>query len=657
MAILINDTAPRAQYTATSGQTVFAVPFEFFENADLKVYVGSALQASGYTVTGAGVTGGGSITFASGRTAGDVVTVTRDVPVKRVTDFPTSGPFNVDALNTDLDRLTAMVQQQETLDTRSLRIDSFDAPSTLNPLPVQAARKGRVLAFNATTGQPEAGPTLAAVQSVADASADIDAVAGSLASVGTVATNIANVNTVAGISSNVTTVAGSIANIDTVASDLNEAVSEINTVAVSIADVNAVGGVIGDVTTVAANITAIQNASANAATATTKASEASASASAASASASSALSSATAAASARDAALAALDSFDDRYLGSKSADPSLDNDGNALVAGALYYNSTSGIMKVYTGAGWVAAYVAGSDFLPISGGTLTGDLYLPTGGLVVGTTQLVAADDGNVGVGTAAPTNYGTGWRTLEVSGGKAAFRLAATSGSNVSGYMSTGASGDRIGFYTETNHPFLLGTNNVERFRLDATGEATFQSSVTAAGATFTGATAVDVNSATTALRITQIGTGNALVVEDDTSPDATPFVVTASGSVGIGTASPAAKLDVAGVINDSIGNVRNVPQNSQTGAYVLVATDNGKHISVTTGGVTVPSGVFAIGDTVTIYNNSASSQTITQGASVTLRQVGTANTGNRTLAQYGLATILCVASDTFVITGGGLS
>ncbi len=98
-------------------------------------------------------------------------------------------------------------------------------------------------------------------------------------------------------------------------------------------------------------------------------------------------------------------------------------------------------------------------------------------------------------------------------------------------------------------------------------------------------------------------------------------------------------------------------IPANSQTSAYVLVAGDAGKHISITTGGVTVSSGVFNIGDAVSIYNNSGSNQTITQGSSVTLRQVGTANTGNRTLAQYGLATILCVASNTFVISGGGLS
>ena len=117
------------------------------------------------------------------------------------------------------------------------------------------------------------------------------------------------------------------------------------------------------------------------------------------------------------------------------------------------------------------------------------------------------------------------------------------------------------------------------------------------------------------------------------------------------------AATISATGTISDSIGNVRDVPLNSQTTGYTLVATDNGKYINITTGGVTVPSGIFTTGQSVTIYNNSASNQTITQGTSVTMYQVGTATTGNRTLAQRGLCTVFCVASNTFVITGGGLT
>ena len=71
------------------------------------------------------------------------------------------------------------------------------------------------------------------------------------------------------------------------------------------------------------------------------------SATAAANSATAAASSATAAQTAQAAAEAALDTFDDDFLGSKSSDPSVDNDGDALADGALYFNTTDNVMKVY----------------------------------------------------------------------------------------------------------------------------------------------------------------------------------------------------------------------------------------------------------------------------------------------------------------------
>ena len=107
-----------------------------------------------------------------------------------------------------------------------------------------------------------------------------------------------------------------------------------------------------------------------------------------------------------------------------------------------------------------------------------------------------------------------------------------------------------------------------------------------------------------------------------------------------------------------DSIG-YRGAPQNAQTAAYQLALTDNGKHISITTGGITIPANsaaAFPIGATVVIFNNSGSSQSIAITTD-TLRQAGTTNTGARTLANYGLATCVKVAATTWVITGAGLT
>jgi hypothetical protein len=110
-------------------------------------------------------------------------------------------------------------------------------------------------------------------------------------------------------------------------------------------------------------------------------------------------------------------------------------------------------------------------------------------------------------------------------------------------------------------------------------------------------------------------------------------------------------------GYVDTLIADAKSVPQNARSGAYTLVAADAGGHISITTGGVTVPFGVFGVGNVVSIYNNSATAQTITQSSGVTLRQAGFTATGNRTLGSYGIATLLCVAANTFVISGAGLT
>ena len=89
--------------------------------------------------------------------------------------------------------------------------------------------------------------------------------------------------------------------------------------------------------------------------AATSAAAAATSASNAATSESNAASSASTASTAATNAAASYDAFDDRYLGSKTSAPSVDNDGNALLTGALYWNSVGNVMYVYTGSSWVAA--------------------------------------------------------------------------------------------------------------------------------------------------------------------------------------------------------------------------------------------------------------------------------------------------------------
>jgi hypothetical protein len=137
----------------------------------------------------------------------------------------------------------------------------------------------------------------------------------------------------------------------------------------------------------------------------------------------------------------------------------------------------------------------------------------------------------------------------------------------------------------------------------------------------------------------------------------DSILFKVGNNGAVTGMTISTTGAVTTASTISDSIGNVRTIVQNTQSTAYTLVATDNGKYISISTGGVTVPASIFTAGQNIVIYNNSSSVQTITQGASVTMTLAGSTTTGARSLAANGVATVLCTGTNTFVITGQGLT
>lgn len=260
MTISLSNNAARQSYAVAQGatQSSFTVGFEFFDDDDLTLYVDGTAKTitTHYTVSG-GNGSTGTITMTSGNevtgiSGGSTVVITRDIDLDRVTDFPSSGPFAVATLNTELDRFTAIAADQKDEADRALRLQDFDAAVTMT-LPLKAARLGTTLGFNATTGAPEAGPTIADVQALSAITADI----GALADIedGTTATDAisglaaikANVTTVAGITSNVTTVAGIHANVTSVAGNT----TNINTVAGNNSNISTVAGVSGNVTTVA----------------------------------------------------------------------------------------------------------------------------------------------------------------------------------------------------------------------------------------------------------------------------------------------------------------------------------------------------------------------------------------------------------------------
>ena len=135
--------------------------------------------------------------------------------------------------------------------------------------------------------------------------------------------------------------------------------------------------------------------------------------------------SATNASASATSAAASYDSFDDRYLGSKASDPTLDNDGNALLTGAIYWNSTSNVMRVWSGSSWVS-YNPAISYLPLSGGTMTGAITFAGGQTFTGAATLT--------------TNTFTG--TQSIAGSSSTLGAVITSAAEVTTVSATAATG-----------------------------------------------------------------------------------------------------------------------------------------------------------------------------------------------------------------------
>jgi hypothetical protein len=154
MAIDVSSTVGRSYYTANGATTLFAVPFVFYANADLLVYVDNALKTitTDYTVTGAGVGGGGNVTFLVAPANLAAVAIIRSATIQRSTHFATSGPFNTETLNRQINEVTIWSQENRDKLARSLRQPDSDA-AAIGVIPIKSDRASKVLAFDAN-GDP-----------------------------------------------------------------------------------------------------------------------------------------------------------------------------------------------------------------------------------------------------------------------------------------------------------------------------------------------------------------------------------------------------------------------------------------------------------------------------------------------------------------------
>jgi hypothetical protein len=360
MGVPINNVTRRVVYAA-SGTGPYNFTFEILAAGDIAVYRDNTLLTitTDYTVT-INTNGTGFVTLTATPTGATQIAIVGNRTIQRTTDFVTGGDFFANTLNDELDQQTIFNQQNAEGLNRALQAPQTD-PTTINmTLPAKASRANKTLSFDAD-GNPTPGVSAADVANAV-----------------TYATNAANSATAAAASasaaaSSASSASSSASTATTQASNASTSASNASTSATNASnsasaaatsETNAASSASAASTSASNASTSASNAASSASAASTSASNASTSATNAANSATAAATSETNAAASAASAAAALDSFDDRYLGAKTADPTVDNDGNALVTGALYYRTTTPVgMKVYDGAQWIEASAAQQSLL------------------------------------------------------------------------------------------------------------------------------------------------------------------------------------------------------------------------------------------------------------------------------------------------------
>ena len=332
----VSSTTVKNSYSGNGSTTQFAYTFKIFADSDLQVIIRSAAGAettktltTHYTVAGAGNANGGSITFTSGNTPTNTETVLirREVPQTQAIDYIANDPFPAETHEEGLDRATMVAQQVGEESDRSIKLSRTNTMTSTEFTVGATERAGKILAFD-TSGELSVTQELGSFK---------------------------------GNSATTTTAAFVIRDIvkSTTTAQLNNIYICIKASPIGTALTNTSYWVL-----IVDAVSAATSATAAASSATASANSATASASSATTSGNSATASAnsaTASANSATAAAASFDSFDDRYLGAKSSAPSTDNDGNSLLTGALYFNSSSSQIFNWTGSAWQAIKPTSSE--------------------------------------------------------------------------------------------------------------------------------------------------------------------------------------------------------------------------------------------------------------------------------------------------------
>nr|BAR28498.1 putative tail fiber [uncultured Mediterranean phage uvMED] len=323
----VSSTTVKNSYSGNGSNNTFVYGFKIFANTDIQVIIRSSTGTettksltTHYTVTGVGSASGGNVVFTSGNipSASETVVLIRNVPQTQAIDYIANDPFPAETHEEGLDRATMTTQQVQEELNRSIKLSRTNTMTSTEFAVGATDRASKVLGFDANgelTVTQELGTNRGNWSSGTDYNAR-DIVKD------TSTNNIFLVNTAH-------TASGS----QPLTTNANSAKYDL-------------------LVDAASATTSASSASTSASTATTKAAEAATSASTATTKANEASTSASSAATSATNAANSFDSFDDRYLGAKASDPTVDNDGNALLTGALYFNSSDNVMKNYTGSAW-----------------------------------------------------------------------------------------------------------------------------------------------------------------------------------------------------------------------------------------------------------------------------------------------------------------
>ena len=323
-------------YSGDGSTTAFTYTFKITDQDDIDVIIRSSngtettkTITTHYTVSGVGNAGGGTVTFTSGNipTATETVLLRRSTPQTQGVDLIENDPLPADTLEDALDKLTSINQElQEEVD-RSIKISRTNTMTSTEFTVDATNRANKLLAFDSAgeiqvaqeigtfRGNWSASTSYQVRDLVKDTSTNnificLTAHTSSGSQPLTTNTDSAKWSLIVDAASATTSQTAAAASATAAAASETAAASSETNSAAS-----------------AASALSHKNDAETAKTASETAQ--------------------TAAETAQAAAESALDTFDDKFLGSKSSDPTLDNDGNALTDGALYFNTTDNVMKVY----------------------------------------------------------------------------------------------------------------------------------------------------------------------------------------------------------------------------------------------------------------------------------------------------------------------